>query len=773
MKAGLCGLLSKESGSIPLTNVKVFAVVIGRGTKVRVTQEFKNTEENPIEVIYKFPLPESATLCGFKAIIGEKTVTGFVEERDKAFEAYDDALIDGEGAYLLDQERPNIFTLSLGNMNPNSSATIEIEYIMLLETHDKEVRFFLPTTISPRYIPNNILDDDGIPIDEKINPNISLDVPYNLSISICIKNSENIEVVESPSHAVITNLKSSDIIVEFSSKTVKMDRDFVLDIRYKKRFESYGYLYSDKDKDFLQIDCSFPEENLSVSADKVVKRTNKEIIFVLDCSGSMEGSSIIQAKQAIEIFLKGLENGINFNIYRFGSDFQKLFNSSAPYTQGNLKKALKYISNTEANLGGTEILRPLQDIYNNSRENSKDIILITDGEVGNEYEVINLAKERRGRNRIFIVGIGYGQNEYLIKQVAKFSGGSSEIVTPKERIEPKIIGLFEKVKGYSIHDLKILCNGSIEKAPASVSIFQNDTISIFAKTQSNTSEITEVTIEGTLGHGSVAWSIPIYRIGLEGEFIPKLWAREMINDLEHMPIEGSGSKQESRKQNLIKDRIIKIAKEHGIVSNETSFVAIEKRIDAEKTTAESVLRKVPVMLTKDWGGIKSQNIANVFHATHRKIHDTRVYLCCKSRPKIEEILPDHPPIITCPNILSDDDIDIKILTLQIPTGGFLMDKEVAEMIGITLSEIRKISEKIVSDIKTDKFLLLSTAIILVYLKRRCDNEKYFMGSITEKTEKWLRKQIEEGKPTINGCELMKWAEEYIKGLPIVNFFETS
>lgn len=758
MRSTLYGLLTREGENIiPLIGVNVSAVIIGRGARVKVIQDFKNIDSSPIEAIYKFPLPDGSTICSFKANIEGKVVTGFIEERDKAFETYDDALIEGNGAYLLDQERPNIFTISLGNLNPGSSATIDFEYITLLETNDKEVRFFLPTTISPRYIPDNISDGDGIPVGEKINPELSLDVPYRLSIEVDIKNAGNIEFVESPSHSVNISVESSNFVVKFLSETEKMDRDFVLNIHYKEKFKSYGYLHKYKDSDFIQIDCSFPEKYLSASVDKNAKQSDKEIIFVLDCSGSMIGSSIIQAKQAIEIFLKGLESGMYFNIYRFSNSFDKLFSSSMPYTKKNIEEALKYISKTEANFGGTEILAPLRDIYNYRNENNRDIILITDGEVGNEYEVIGLAKERQGKNRIFMVGIGYGPNEYLIRQVAKFSGGTSEIITPGDRIEPKIIGLFDKVKGASLCDIKILSNGDIEQAPVLVTQFQNDTISIFCKFKGKSDEMKVVKLKGFLNNSPVEWSIPVNATVENGEFIPKLWAREMINVLEHMPAQRSGSKQHGRKENLIKEQIIQISKEHGVISKETSFVAIESRTEAEKTKGESILKKVPVMLTKDWGGIKKIKNMNFCVYSGRNPFATRATRATRATSATEAWN-------DLKSFRSNIHIAIKMLHSQQPNGGFMIDKEISERIGTTLPEIKKISKNIISGIKTDKFLLLSTAIVLIYLEKKCNDTKYMWGSIVEKTAKWLEKQIEEGKPTINGSELMKWVEKYLEDL---------
>ncbi|SPD74802.1 hypothetical protein PITCH_A350011 [uncultured Desulfobacterium sp.] len=145
------GLLSSMSGPIPLTGVKVRGDILGRGAKINIFQRFTNQEDKAIEAVYKFPLPEGAAVCGFNAVIDGKKIHGHVEERNKAFEIYDDALANGNGGYLLDEERPNIFTLSVGNLNPNAEVMVEIEYVTLLGMEEREVRFFLPTTISPRY----------------------------------------------------------------------------------------------------------------------------------------------------------------------------------------------------------------------------------------------------------------------------------------------------------------------------------------------------------------------------------------------------------------------------------------------------------------------------------------------------------------------------------------------------------------------------------------------------------------------------------------------
>ena len=136
------GLLSPNSEPIPLVGVKVEGDILGRGARVLVSQRFRNSDKIAVEAVYKFPLPEGSAICGFKAQVNGRTIQGQVEEREKAFEIYDDALTKGDGGYLLDEERPNIFTLSVGNLNPGAEALIEIEYATLLDMEGKKIRFF-------------------------------------------------------------------------------------------------------------------------------------------------------------------------------------------------------------------------------------------------------------------------------------------------------------------------------------------------------------------------------------------------------------------------------------------------------------------------------------------------------------------------------------------------------------------------------------------------------------------------------------------------------
>ena len=318
------GLMASISGStpapIPLTGVKAQADILGRGAKIKVSQRFSNRELSAIEAVYRFPLPEGAAICGFRALIDERVIQGRVEEREKAFEIYDSALVEGHGAYLLDQERPNIFALSVGNLRPGCEVLMEIEYATLLDVSDNVVRFSLPTTISPRYIPG-AMEDGDIPTHAKVHPPYALEVPYGLSMSLNIHKGASVNSIESPSHAIkVDNMKGDPVTLNFSSEEVRMDRDFILTIGYEKAFQNRAFLQRTENDPFVQLDLNLDDKKAEES---IIEP--KEIIFVLDCSGSMTGDSITQAKKALGIALKALPTNVSFNICRFGSTFKFLF----------------------------------------------------------------------------------------------------------------------------------------------------------------------------------------------------------------------------------------------------------------------------------------------------------------------------------------------------------------------------------------------------------------------------------------------------------------
>ncbi|MCU0597516.1 MAG: VIT and VWA domain-containing protein [Desulfobacterota bacterium] len=568
--------IDKESigAPIPLLGVKAQGEIIGGGAKTRVFQRFRNLETKPVEAIYKFPLPEGAAVCGFKVHVDDRVIEGRVEDREKAFETYDRALIEGNGGYLLDQERPNIFTLSVGNLNTGSEVLVEIEYVTLLDSDGATVRFLLPTTISPRYISGGAQDDSGIPVDAKLHPPYATNVPYGLSVSLNIYGGHQLKSVESPSHHIrVDNMKADPVCVSFSSGEVRMDRDFVLNIAYEEAFKSRAYHHRREDESYLQLDLLLNHDDVQ----KVQREeAGRAMVFLLDCSGSMGGDSIQQAKRALEICLRGLPQWVDFNVCRFGSRYEFLFKRPEKYSETSLNKALGYLYRADADLGGTEILEPLKVICSKGREAGQDIILLTDGQVDNEQEVFEQITEHGAGTRVFPVGIGAGCNEHFIKGLARAGGGASEFIYPGERIEPKVLSLFGKVGQEALENAWIAWGaGDAEQAPVTPSIFLDSPVTVFARATASDFTGTEIEVKGKVNGSERTWRIPVLEAMDDNLPIPTLWARERVRGLEESGelTGGTGSRQVERKKESREKTILEICKRYGILSQSASYVA--------------------------------------------------------------------------------------------------------------------------------------------------------------------------------------------------------
>src|SRR6058998_3787859 len=201
VQSACVGLLAGRA-PVPLQGVSVEAWIKDFCARVVITQRYRNTESGPIEAVYVFPLEEGAAVCGFEALIGAVHVVGEVKDREEAFSTYDDAIQAGHGAYLLDQERPDVFTASIGNIPPGEEVSVRITYVSELEPEGQDLRFTLPTTVSPRYPPAVDRAGVGRPPAEALNPPVEWRVPYGLGVSVHLEMPGTIRAVESPSHAI-------------------------------------------------------------------------------------------------------------------------------------------------------------------------------------------------------------------------------------------------------------------------------------------------------------------------------------------------------------------------------------------------------------------------------------------------------------------------------------------------------------------------------------------------------------------------------------------
>ncbi|MBN1152033.1 MAG: VWA domain-containing protein [Dehalococcoidia bacterium] len=777
------GLFTKEDAPVPLTGVAVNGAITGRTARVTLRQRFENRESSAIEAVYKFPLPEGSSVCGFTVAVGDRILRGRVEEREKAFVEYDDALAQGHGAFLLDMERPNIFTLSVGNVKPRHVVDIEISYVTMLDTIGAGVRFMLPTTISPRYLPAGMPDRGGIPVDTLINPVLRLDVPYGLRLHLDIVGKQDIAGIECPSHSIRTSYAEDAVAVEFSSDTVKMDHDFVLTITYQHGFKNRAYSYTDGKHTYVQLDLTpdLSTENGFVrdGAPYSRKTLPSEIIFLLDCSGSMGGPSIAQAKKALEVFLRGLTPGTRFNLYRFGSSFSSLWPGSVDYSEANLKTALLHLEGVRADLGGTELLAPMTEIYGHppDAETRRNIILITDGQVGNESDVLALAKADE-LTRVFTVGIGFGPNEYLTKRLASLTGGATELVSPGERIEPKVLRLFAKAMSEPI-DIDINWGATVEQAPARAVVHDKECVSVFVRIPAGVPLPTQLTVEGSRPSSTGTWTVPVTQLTAADAALPLFWARAHISDLEEGVTPEGGSRQSERRGSSVESQLVALSKQYGILSRSTSFITVEYRSDAEKSTGEIELRKVPSMLTRGWGGIAhlafamtpDASVSEFRHmldtsapaapsagatpALYRRIADADA----DSRP-LRHMLPRRP---TPPeSFAARVDLLPDILALQTAGGGFeLPDARLVLHLGLDLTRLREVAGRMQGG-GSDPLKLVCTAVVLALLQQRFAQRQAEWLAVTEKSRQWLHAELQRLQSTVDAEPLEVWATEYVR-----------
>jgi len=613
--AGLLTLSPDEfdgvSSQVPLTGVQIQARICGTAARVRVVQSYENRETVPLESVYVFPLEERSAVSGFAVTIDGRRHEGRVKSRDEAFDNYDDAMAEGHGAFLLDQERPNVFTASVGNLLPGQKVDVEIDYVAELDRVDDGIRLMIPTTVSPRYVPEHRRDFEGMTDGERVNPPVALDPPpYRLKLSVEADLLSAVRGVESPSHKIRFELDGNLVRAELAGDEGCLDRDFVLLLTPAETWRPLSCQTTGRNGERFVMASFRPEIE--------AERSPVEVAFLIDCSGSMHGPSIDEARRTLRLCLHSLSPGDRFNIVRFGSSHESLFAKSRAYDDTSLKKAEKYVAGMEADLGGTEILAPLRELVASEPADAmpRRIVLLTDGQVANEDDVLTLARQHRDTTRIFAFGIGHGASEFLVRGVARASNGASEFVYPGERIEDKVMRHFKRLTLPAASGARLEWDG-LEVAdvlpPTVPSFGPGDTVTFLARVTGG--ESGSVRLTGEIGGRSISTTAEIGPATGESELadvLPLLWAWRRIRELEEGAgwTSRAGSRQFGRKRTKaererkkVEAELVQLGETYGLTSQATSFVVVEHRAESERSTERAELRQIPVALTRGWGGL--------------------------------------------------------------------------------------------------------------------------------------------------------------------------
>ena len=439
-----------ELGSCPLKTTAVKADISGFISRVRVRQEFENSFTQPIEAVYVFPLSQNGAVDDMTMTVGERVIRGKIMKREEARQTYETAKSQGKTASLLDQERPNIFTQSVANIMPGERVIVEISYVETLKYEDGAYEFVFPMMVAPRYIPSGVQDAARIapPVAEaRAGHDISIEVNLNAGVPV--------EEIRSSTHDIDQiNLSPSTAKITLRDEKTIPNKDFVL--RYDvtgKRIEDAVLTHRDEHGGFFTLILQPPDKIATED------RTPKEIVFVLDTSGSMSGFPIEKAKEAMRLSLDGLYPEDTFNLITFAGDTAILFDKPVPATQANLEAAQDFLAGREGG-GGTEMMKAIKASLepSDAADHLRIVCFMTDGEVGNDNEII-AEVQRHPNARVFSFGIGSSVNRSLLDKIAKEGKGEAEYVGLNDDGSKAAKKFYERVRSPLLTDLSIDWNG--------------------------------------------------------------------------------------------------------------------------------------------------------------------------------------------------------------------------------------------------------------------------------------------------------------------------
>lgn len=460
-KIGLMAIVDDWQGAkIALRGVRANMYLFNNSLRVNLEQRYINLENTSIEAVYSFPLPIEATVCGFKVRVGEREIVGILEERETAFERYDSAIADGKTAYLLDADTPNHFTCSVGNLAPGEDVTVYLSYVQTLTMRDGIYRLVLPTQLAMVYTPDEVIGQmDPAELDRLYPPRSFDPLPYGLEINARVQIQDGIKALDCPSHTVKTTWEDDLAEVTFSSGTIAMGGDFILNITPKVLPKHIAYSCINHYGGGWIVYAQFLPEFIQH------KTTPQNITFMLDCSGSMSGEGIQQAKSALLLLLASLQEGDRFNMVAYGSGYKLFSPSLLAYNDINLSKARAWVQKRDADMGGTEVLIPLLKVLETGKTVPQSIILLTDGDVGNTTQIISAVHQTEQPTRVFTIGLGLNTDENLLYNLARETGGVGEIVHPNERLEPVISRHLARIKGAQVQSMQLTWGDNEETIP--------------------------------------------------------------------------------------------------------------------------------------------------------------------------------------------------------------------------------------------------------------------------------------------------------------------
>jgi len=568
---------------LPLKHTEVKAEISGFVAEVSVTQVFGNPADRPIEAVYVFPLPENAAVNAMTLTVADRVIKGQIKKREDAKQIYEAAKAQGKTAALLDQERPNIFTQSVANIPPGHEIRVTLKYIQDLAYDHGVYKFSFPMTVGPRYIPGQAAgktgtgwsaDTDAVGDASRITPPVvkpgqrsgrDISVEVKLNAGIAVKN------IRSTSHEITVKTPggaAAEIGLDPDDRIP--NKDFLLTYEPAgKAVDAAVLAHKDGKEGYLTL-------MVQPSADFPLSQvTPKELVFALDVSGSMSGFPIETAKETALRCLAGMNPGDTFQILSFSAGNKLHFEKPLKNTPENIALGRSVINGLHEG-GGTEMLEAIRAVLEAPKdpERMRIVMFMTDGYIGNEAEILGFIKEHLNNSRIFPLGVGSSPNTYLLEEMAVMGKGTVQYVRQDEKpakLEKVIERFYDRISKPVLTDLSVDWKGLDVQEPSPAvmqDLFAGQPVFLHARYEKSGSAT--VTLRGKMM--GKPWAMPVKVDLPEKEAanaaMGPLWARARITELTRAMY--------GKEDADAREKIIQLGLEHELVTQYTSFVAVDE-----------------------------------------------------------------------------------------------------------------------------------------------------------------------------------------------------
>lgn len=588
---------------VPLEHTDVNASISGYVASVNVTQRFHNPFDTKIEAVYVFPLPDNAAVNGFLMTVGERTIRGVIRKREEAQQIYQAARNAGHHAAILEQQRPNIFTQKVANLEPGARIDVDITYFHTLAYADGWFEYVFPMVVGPRFNPPSTLaSGEGVvamPRGVQSTSGQQTEVQYlrpgersghDISLAVALDAGVEVEEIRSASHEVRARQQSaSRWTVELAAHDTIPNKDFVLRYRVAGEELKQGLLVQrDDDGGGWFTMLLIPPASL-----QDLQRAPVEFVFVIDCSGSMRGRPLEQAKAAVRASLDRIQPGDSFQIIRFADSASSMGAAPLEATPENIRRGRRYLDSLTAN-GGTMMINGIKAAldFPHDPDRTRYVTFMTDGYIGNEREILAAMLERIGPSRVFSFGVGSATNRYLIERMAAVGRGAVAYVGLNDDAAEVMGAFFDRVSHPALTDVEIdfgplratdvyprrvpdlfvgrpaILTGRFEGDPAAL---QSEPIRVHGRSGNRPTDI------------DVHW--PAAADDAAG--LDAVWARSRIRELSALALAGDPRGE-------YRDMIEHTALNHELMSAFTSFVAVDSLSRTAGDHGVTVAVPVPV-----------------------------------------------------------------------------------------------------------------------------------------------------------------------------------